>query len=104
MNHEAYILDTLREASIHKVLSQALAQFVSEHKCHPELIFLSSKCRMQFVVELINQNGFTPDEAVVEPVWLQLASGKAIPLLYSPNLGEDYVRLLNRSILASIVL
>lgn len=100
MNREANEIALLEEASVHTVISILLHRFISDKKLHPEIIFLNNNLRMQFTLELIKLHGFSPDEAVVEPVWIQ-GFGRAIPLLYSATLGEDYVRILNRSALVS---
>ena len=95
MNAEQNEIEMLRDASVHEVISVLIHTFIRNHKVQPELIFLNNNLRMQFTIELINRLGLTPEEAVIEPVWIK-GFGRSIPLLYSSGIGDDYVRLLNK--------
>lgn len=103
MSHESSQITMLDSGSIHEILSIQIHRFQQEHRSLPEIVFLNSNLRMAFTLELMKLQGFSSAEAVAEPVWIQ-GFGRAIPLLYSSSLGDDYLRLLNRSLLASAAL
>lgn len=90
-------LSLLSDCNIHQVLSCLIHRFQLDHGSLPEVVYLNSNLKMGFVVELITVYKLQPEAAVLEPVWLE-GFGKAIPLLYSTQLGEDYAHLINSKI------
>ncbi len=94
INWEANEISMLSEGSIHAVLAIQIRRFQVDFGSLPEVIYVNSNCQMAFVVELIKLQGLPPEAAVIAPVWVE-GFGKAIPLLYSPVLGEVFIQQIN---------
>lgn len=98
-NWEVNEISLLQDCNIHTVLSILIHKFQLSHGSLPEVIYLNSNCNMAFVMELIKVYSLPPQTAVLQPVWLS-GFGKEIPLLYSSQLGEVYVQLINSKLKA----
>lgn len=99
-DNEIALLD---ECSINTVLSILIHKFQLSHGSLPEVVYLNQSCRMSFVTELMKYHALPADAAVLSPVWLH-GFGKDIPLLYTSELGENYVQLVNKSLNAVMTL
>lgn len=96
-NWEANEIALVHESSILSVLSILVRRFQIDHGSLPEVVYLNANCRMALTVELITVCKLAPGQAVLEPVWL-LAPGKEVPMLYTSQLGEQFVQLINSKI------
>lgn len=98
MIEEEKVIAFLRNAAVLYVVINQLESFIELHGSKPEVIHLNASLRPMFVVDLIKLAHVAPQHAVQTPVWVVSADGSRVPIIYSDDLGERYIKLTNRKI------
>lgn len=99
LDAEAAMLASLVQASVLAVVFAQLDFFRHTHKVDPEVILLSSKLRVSFTVELMKFGNLPAHAAIEEPIWI----GR-VPIVYSKEIGDDYLVMRNKKLGAAITL
>ena len=92
MKTEAECLDFLDETSILSVITTQIEEYKAAFHSTPERVLLNTSLRAALAVEIIKVVKLSPDEAIVEPFWID-----RVPVIFGlPSNQEVYIKVESR--------